>query len=60
MKSSASPLDDAASLMLETSPLRSMTGETITSPVDLMEQLKEVGPLASPTSRKNQCSVNSR
>jgi DNA-binding IclR family transcriptional regulator len=34
--------DDAASRMLSTSPLRSMTGETITSPVDLKEQLADI------------------
>jgi DNA-binding IclR family transcriptional regulator len=35
--------DDAASRMLATSPLRSMTGETLTSPIDLKEQLIEIG-----------------
>ncbi|MDQ1536005.1 MAG: hypothetical protein QOE58_398 [Actinomycetota bacterium] len=35
--------DDAASRMLATSSLRSMTGETITSPVDLKEQFEEIG-----------------
>jgi len=34
--------DDAASRMLSTSPLRSMTGETITSAVDLKEQLADI------------------
>jgi len=35
--------DDAATRLLVTSPLRSMTGETITSPVDLKEQLADIG-----------------
>ena len=35
--------DEAASRMLGASPLRSMTGETVTSPIDLKEQLVEVG-----------------
>jgi DNA-binding IclR family transcriptional regulator len=35
--------DDAASRMLAISPLRSMTGETITSPDDLKEQLADIG-----------------
>jgi len=34
--------DDAASRMLSTSPLRSTTGETITSAVDLKEQLAAI------------------
>jgi DNA-binding IclR family transcriptional regulator len=34
--------DDAAARLLATSPLRSMTGETITSPVDLKDQLAEI------------------
>lgn len=34
--------DDATSRLLATSPLRSMTGETITSPVELKERLAEV------------------
>ena len=35
--------DKAASRMLGATPLRSMTGETVTSPIDLKEQLVEVG-----------------
>jgi DNA-binding IclR family transcriptional regulator len=35
--------DDAASRMLATSPLRSMTGDTITAPIDLKEQLADIG-----------------
>ena len=35
--------DDAAARLLAMSPLRSMTGETITSPDDLKEQLAEIG-----------------
>jgi DNA-binding IclR family transcriptional regulator len=34
---------DAASGLLATSPLRSMTGETVTSPIDLKEQLADIG-----------------
>src|SRR4029450_8907698 len=34
--------DDAASRMLAGSTLRSMTGETITSPIDLKEQLADI------------------
>lgn len=34
---------DAASHMLAMSPLRSMTGETVTSPDDLKEQLADIG-----------------
>jgi DNA-binding IclR family transcriptional regulator len=35
--------DDAASRMLAASALRSMTGETVTSPVELKEQLADIG-----------------
>jgi DNA-binding IclR family transcriptional regulator len=35
--------DEAASRMLAASQLRSMTGETITSPIDLKEQLADIG-----------------
>ena len=35
--------DDAASRLLATSPLRSMTGETVTSPIELKEQLADIG-----------------
>ena len=35
--------DDAASRMLGASALRSMTGETVTSPVELKEQLADSG-----------------
>ena len=35
--------DDAASRMLAASALRSMTGETITSPVELKEELADIG-----------------
>jgi DNA-binding IclR family transcriptional regulator len=35
--------DDSASRMLATSPLRSMTGETVTSPIDLKAQLAKIG-----------------
>ena len=35
--------DEAASRMLATAPLRSMTGDTVTSPIDLKEQLINIG-----------------
>ena len=35
--------DEAASRMLAASPLRSMTGETVTSPIDFKEQLADIG-----------------
>ena len=35
--------DEAASRMLAASTLRSMTGETITSPIDLKQQLADIG-----------------
>jgi DNA-binding IclR family transcriptional regulator len=35
--------DEAASRMLAASPLRSMTGETVTSSIDLKEQLADIG-----------------
>jgi DNA-binding IclR family transcriptional regulator len=35
--------DDAASRMLAASALRSMTGETVTSPVELKEELADIG-----------------
>jgi DNA-binding IclR family transcriptional regulator len=35
--------DDEAASRLLASPLRSMTGETVTSPIDLKEQLAEIG-----------------
>jgi DNA-binding IclR family transcriptional regulator len=35
--------DDAASRMLAASTLRSMTGETVTSPIELKEQLADIG-----------------
>ena len=35
--------DEAASRMLAAAPLRSMTGETITSPIDLKQQLADIG-----------------
>ena len=35
--------DEAASRMLAASALRSMTGETVTSPIDLKEQLADIG-----------------
>jgi DNA-binding IclR family transcriptional regulator len=35
--------DEAASRMLAASPLRSMTGETLTSSIDLKEQLADIG-----------------
>ena len=35
--------DEAASRILAAAPLRSMTGETITSPIDLKQQLADIG-----------------
>ena len=52
--------DDAASRMLAASTLRSMTGETITSPIDLKSSSPTSAPRGSLESRKRPSLVNAR